>query len=99
MGRLWPAAFGPQVPETSRSKSRFSRSRAVPPFSNPPGDSGRLRPFLGNLGTQGGITIDAGVDEAILYLQCGHGAGLPARAYMQLSSPARFLETFGAFGL
>jgi hypothetical protein len=39
------------------------------------------------------------VDEAILYLQSGHGQALPARAYMHLKSPARFLETFEAFGL
>jgi hypothetical protein len=43
--------------------------------------------------------IEARVDETILYLQSGHGAALPARAYMQIASPARFLETFEAFGL
>ena len=62
------------------------------------GDSAR---FSGISARKGGIStaIDAGVDETILYLQSGHGQPLPARAYMQLSSPARFLETFEAFGL
>lgn len=62
------------------------------------GDSTR---FSGISARKGGISvaIDAGVPEAILYLQSGHGQALPARAYMQLSSPARFLETFEAFGL
>jgi len=50
---------------------------------------------------EGGIStaIEARVDEAILYLQSGHGHALPARAYMHLTSPDRFLETFEAFGL
>ncbi len=62
------------------------------------GDSTR---FSGISARKGGITvaIEAGVDEAILYLQSGHGQTLPARAYMHLSSPDRFLETFEAFGL
>ena len=62
------------------------------------GDSAR---FSGISARKGGISvaIEAGVDETILYLQSGHGQPLPARAYMQLSSPARFLETFNAFGL
>jgi hypothetical protein len=57
--------------------------------------------FSGISARKGGIStaIDAGVDETILYLQSGHGQPLPARAYMQLASPARFLETFEAFGL
>ena len=33
------------------------------------------------------VAIDAGVDEAILYLQSGHGQALPARAYMQICVP------------
>jgi hypothetical protein len=37
--------------------------------------------------------------ETILYLQSGHGVALPARAYMQIASPARFFEMFEAFGL
>ena len=62
------------------------------------GDSAR---FSGISARKGGIStaIEAGVDETILYLQSGHGQALPARAYMHLSSPARFLETFEAFGL
>ena len=50
----------------------------------------------GILALKGGISaaIESCVPEAILYLQSGHGQTLPARA-----SPARFLETFEAFGL
>ncbi len=62
------------------------------------GDSTR---FLGISARKGGISvaIEARVDEAILYLQSGHGQALPPLAYMHLTSPARFLETFEAFGL
>ena len=45
------------------------------------------------------VAIGAGVDEAILYLQSGHGQALPARAYMQICAPGRFLEKFATFGL
>ena len=57
--------------------------------------------FSGISARKGGISvaIDAGVCEAILYLQSGHGMGLPARAYMHLQQPARLLETFAAFEL
>ncbi len=62
------------------------------------GDSTR---FSGISARKGGIStaIEAGVDEAILYLQSGHGQALAARAYMHRKSPARFLETFETFGL
>ena len=62
------------------------------------GDSTR---FSGISARKGGISvaIEARVDEAILYLQSGHGQALPARAYMHLTSPGRFLETFEAFDL
>jgi len=62
------------------------------------GDSAR---FSGISARKGGISValDAGVPEAILYLQSGHGQALPARAYMQLVSPDRFLEVLEAFGL
>ncbi len=43
--------------------------------------------------------IETRVDEAILYLQSGHGHALPARAYMHLTSPDRFLEISEALGL
>ncbi len=61
------------------------------------GDSTR---FSGISAQKGGIStaIEAGVDEAILYLQSGHGQAFPASAYMHLKSPVRFLETFEAFG-
>jgi hypothetical protein len=62
------------------------------------GDSSR---FSGISARKGGIStaIDGRVDETILYLQSGHGAALPARAYMQIASTTRFLVTFEAFGL
>ena len=50
----------------------------------------------------GGIStaIEARFDETILYLQSSHGAALPARACIRSRPlPARFLETFEAFGL
>jgi hypothetical protein len=62
---------------------------------------GRLLALLWHLGAQGGgisTEIEARVDETILYLQSGHCAALPARVYMQIASPARFLEKFEAFG-
>ncbi len=57
--------------------------------------------FSGISARKGGISaaIEARVDEAIMYLQSGHGQALPARAYIYLTSPARFLDTFEAFGL
>jgi len=57
--------------------------------------------FSGISARKGGISvaIEAGVPEAILYLQSGHGLALPARAYMHLQTPARLLETFAAFDL
>ena len=57
--------------------------------------------FSGISARKGGISvaIEAGVPEAILYLQSGHGLGLPARAYMHLQTPARLVETFEAFEL
>ena len=57
--------------------------------------------FSGISARKGGISvaIEAGVPEAILYLQSGHGLALPARAYMHLQTPARLLETFEAFDL
>jgi hypothetical protein len=62
------------------------------------GDSSR---FSGISARKGRIStaIEAKVDEAILYLQSGHGQVLPARAYMHLTSPDRFLEIPEALGL
>ena len=44
--------------------------------------------FSGISARKGGISvaIEAGVPEAILYLQSGHGLALPARAYMHLQT-------------
>jgi hypothetical protein len=57
--------------------------------------------FSGVSARKGGIStaIDAGVPEAILFLQSGHGQAKAARNYMQLGDPRRLLETFEAFGL
>ena len=57
--------------------------------------------FSGISARKGGISvaIEAGVPEAILYLQSGHGQAMPARAYMHLRTPARLVETFEAFDL
>jgi hypothetical protein len=62
------------------------------------GDSSR---FSGTSARQGvtSTAIEARVDEASLYLQSGHGAALPAPAYMWIAFSARFLEMFEAFGL
>jgi hypothetical protein len=62
------------------------------------GDSSR---FSGISARKGGTStaIEAHVDEANLYPQCGHGTVLPAQAYMWIAFPASFLETFEAFGL
>ena len=62
------------------------------------GDSSR---FPGTSARQGGTStaIEARVDEASLYLQSGHGAALPAQAYMWIAFSARFSETSQAFGL
>ena len=57
--------------------------------------------FSGVSARKGGIStaIDAGVSEAILFLQSGHGQAKAARNYMQLGDPRRLLETFDAFEL
>ena len=88
-----------------RAASRLSRIDHAPAsdwirwaVAQAGGDSTR---FSGISARKGGISaaIEARVDEAVLYLQSGHGQALPARAYMHLMSPDRFLETFEAFGL
>jgi hypothetical protein len=62
------------------------------------GDSSRFSGISARKGDTS-TAIEARVDKAILYLQSGHGAALPAQAYMWIAFPARFLETFEAFGL
>jgi len=57
--------------------------------------------FSGISARKGGIStaVEAGVTEDILFLQSGHSASRPARAYVHLREPRRLLETFRAFGL
>ena len=57
--------------------------------------------FSGISARKGGIStaIEAKVEEAILYLQSGHGQEKSARRYMHLRDPSRLFETFEAFGL
>ena len=57
--------------------------------------------FSGVSARKGGLStaIDAGVPEAILYLQSGHGQAKAATNYMHMHEPRRLLETFEAFGL
>ena len=57
--------------------------------------------FSGISARKGGIStaIEAKVEEAILYLQSGHGPEKAARRYMHLRDPARLFETYEAFGL
>ncbi len=61
----------------------------------------RLFALLRHLGaSRSHLDCDRGrVDEASLYLQSGHGAALPAPAYIWIAFPARFLDMFEAFGL
>ena len=91
-----------------RAASRWSRFGSAPVSRQATGSAGpsRRRGGDSNLSSgissrEGGIStaIEARVDEAILYLQSGHGHALPARAYMHLTSPNRFLEIPEALGL
>ena len=57
--------------------------------------------FSGVSARKGGLStaIDAGVPEAILFLQSGHGQAKAARNYIHMQEPRRLLETYEAFGL
>ena len=57
--------------------------------------------FSGISARRGGIStaIEAGVPEAILWMQSGHAQDVAARRYIQLRSPALLYKTWEAFGL
>ena len=57
--------------------------------------------FSGISARKGGLStaIEAGVPEAVLFMQSGHGQSKAARAYVSLDSPALLFDTWAAFGL
>jgi hypothetical protein len=57
--------------------------------------------FSGISARKGGLStaIEAGVPEAILWMQSGHAADVAARRYVSLNSPALLYKTYEAFGL
>uniref|UniRef100_A0A6T8CYB4 Tyr recombinase domain-containing protein n=1 Tax=Cryptomonas curvata TaxID=233186 RepID=A0A6T8CYB4_9CRYP len=57
--------------------------------------------FSGISARRGGIStaIEAGVPEAILWMQSGHAQDVAARRYIQLRSPVLLYKTWEAFGL
>ena len=57
--------------------------------------------YTGKAGRKGGIStaLEAGVPEAVLYMQSGHAQDRAARTYMHFASPALLFDTFKAFGL
>ena len=57
--------------------------------------------FSGISARKGGLStaIEAGVPEAVLFMQSGHGQSKAARAYVDLGSPALLFDTWAAFEL
>ena len=57
--------------------------------------------FSGISACKGGLStaIEAGVPEAILWMQSGHAQDLAARRYVHLRSPKQMYRTWEAFGL
>jgi hypothetical protein len=57
--------------------------------------------FSGISARRGGLStaIEAGVPEAILWMQSGHAQDVAARRYVELNSPALLYKTYEAFGL
>ncbi len=57
--------------------------------------------FSGISARRGGLStaIEAGVPEAILWMQSGHAQDVAARRYVQLGSPKLLYRTWEAFGL
>jgi hypothetical protein len=57
--------------------------------------------FSGISARRGGLStaIEAGVPEAILWMQSGHAQDLAARRYVKRNSPALLYRTYEAFDL
>ena len=57
--------------------------------------------FSGISARKGGLStaIEAGVPEAILWMQSGHAQDVAARRYVSLNSPALLYRTYEAFDL
>jgi hypothetical protein len=57
--------------------------------------------FSGISARRGGLStaIEAGVSEAILWMQSGHAQDVAARREDELNSPALLYTTYEAFGL
>ncbi len=57
--------------------------------------------FSGISARRGGLStaIEAGVPEAILWMQSGHAQDLAARRYVELNSPALLYRTYESFDL
>jgi hypothetical protein len=55
--------------------------------------------FFGISARRGGLStaIEAGVPEAILWMQSGHAQDVAARRYIRLGSPRLFYRTWDAF--
>ena len=57
--------------------------------------------FSGVSARKGGLStaIEAGIHEAVLFLQTGHGQAKAARDYMHIRDPSVLMQVFGAFKL
>ncbi len=57
--------------------------------------------FSGISARKGGLStaIEAGVPEAILWMQSGHAQDVAARRYVSLNSPALLYRTYEAFDI
>ena len=57
--------------------------------------------FSGVSARKGGLStaIEAGIHEAVLFLQTGHGQAKAARNYMHIRDPAVLMQVFRAFKL
>ena len=49
----------------------------------------------------GGLTVasEAGVPEAVMWMQSGHAQSMAARGYVRLTNPDRLYDTWRAFRL
>ena len=57
--------------------------------------------FSGVSARKGGLStaIEAGIHEAVLFLQTGHGQAKAARDYMHIRDPSVLMQVFEAFKL